>query len=198
MDLAEKCMDDFNKELNPLIKQRKVEVRENKRKNLLTADHFIRYGRSAYHQKLLNAHLKPSSQTFTKQFAINFRDYLISAMVIGNGLRASNIIELTVEDLYNVSKSDEYEGHKIITNKRYKTSTIYEEKFIVISNQLYDQLKFYEAHLRPLFQISSHHLIVATCGSASLSQSNVTCSITASFKSANVLKKDEYERVSCT
>ena len=39
---------DFNKELNPLIKQRKVEVRQMKRENLLLADHFIRYGRSSF------------------------------------------------------------------------------------------------------------------------------------------------------
>ena len=35
-----------------------------------------------------------SQKGFTKKFDINFRDYLITSLVINNGLRASNIIEL--------------------------------------------------------------------------------------------------------
>ena len=51
LTVLSQAIEDFNKELNPLIKQRKVEVRQMKRENLLSAYHFIRYGRSPSFKK---------------------------------------------------------------------------------------------------------------------------------------------------
>ena len=44
LTVLKQAIEDFNKELNPLIKQRNVEAWQMKRENLLFADHFIRYG----------------------------------------------------------------------------------------------------------------------------------------------------------
>ena len=199
MDLIEKSVEDFNKELNPLIKQRKVDVREEKRKNLLTSDHFVRYGRSNFVQKLIKTSKNNLTKIFSKQFCINFRDYLITSLVIGNGLRASNILELRIKDVDNATVAEGYEGHKIITNNKYKTSTIYGEKFVVVSDSLYNQLRFYLNRLRPQFEgSSSSRLFVPTSGSLAMTQTNISSSLTASFKNAAILKAAEYQRVSCT
>ena len=67
LTVLNQAIEDFNKELNPLIKQRKVEVRQMKRENLLFADHFIRYGRSFSIQKMIKM-VSNSQKGFTKKF----------------------------------------------------------------------------------------------------------------------------------
>ena len=198
MTVLNQAIEDFNKELNPLIKQRKVEVRQMKRENLLFADHFIRYGRSSFIQKMIKM-VSNSRKGFTKKFAINFRDYLITSLVINNGLRASNVIELTLKDVKEASVVTGYEGHRVLTNQKYKTSTIYGEKFIVASNQLYDHLMFYIENLRPIvLKTLSSRLFVPSSDSSKMSQTNVSSSLTSSFTNANVLNNKEYPRMSCT
>ena len=51
-----------------------------------------------------------SQKDFTKKFAINFRDYCVTRLVINNALRASNIIALTLKDVKEASatKAIEY------------------------------------------------------------------------------------------
>ena len=120
-------------------------------------------------------------------------------MVINNGFRGSNIIELTLKDVKEASVVMGYEGHRVITNQNYKTSTIYGEKFIVSSNQLYDHLIFYMENLRPIvLKTLSSRLFVPSSNSNKMSQKNVSSSLTSSFTNANVLNSKEYPRVSCT
>ena len=198
LTVLSQAIEDFSKELNPLIKQGKVEVRLLKRENLLFADHFIRYGRSPFIQKGIKM-VSNSHKGFTKTFAINFRDYLITSLVINNGLRGSNIIELTLVDVKEASAVTGYKGHRVITNQNYKTSTIYGEKFIIASNQLYDHLIFYLENLRPIvLKTLSSRLFVPSSNSNKMSQKNVSSSLTSSLTNANVLNSKEYPRVSCT
>lgn len=128
---AQRTLSDFTKELNPLIRQPKIDVRKNKVRNLLTPSHFIRYGSSEYIQKLIrktnslmcnNSH---ETVIMTKSFARQFRDYLVASLCINNDLRPSNIIALCLKDFAEAKDLSNYPGHKIITNKKYKTSTIY-------------------------------------------------------------------------
>ena len=51
-----------------------------------------------------------SQKGLTKKFAINFRDYLVTRLVINNGLRAANMIALTLKDVKEASatKAVEY------------------------------------------------------------------------------------------
>ena len=197
LTVLSQAIEDFNKELNPLIKQRQVEVRQMKRENLLFADHFIRYCRSPFIQKMIKV-VSNSQEDFTK-FAINFRDYLTTTLVINNGLRASYIIELTLKDVKEGIVVTSYEGHKVLTNQKYKTSTIYGEKFIVASNQLYDHLIFYMKNLRPIvLKTLPSRLFVPSSDSNKISQTNVSSSLTLSFTNANGLNNKEYPGVSCT
>ena len=137
------------------LRQRKTEVRRNKLRHLLKPAHFIRYGRSKHVQNIITTIKKyrndaKSVRKITKSFAMQIRDYLIANLVIANGLRSSNILNLRLRDFEECKSIEEYPGHKIITNDIYKTSSIYGEKFIVISQQLYEYCQFYIQHLRKI------------------------------------------------
>lgn len=203
MHLFEEMISDLNKDLNPMIKQRKIEVRANKLKHLMTPVQFIRYGRSEYVQHLIRQFDQfkgDRNNMMTRRLAIQFRDYIITRLTIANGLRASNIIELKVNDFENAKVVQGYEGHKVISNSSYKTSTIYGEKFIVISDILFDHCLFYINHLRCKINSNnkSTRMFLAASSSAQMTQTNVSCSVTASFSLAKVFAKDEYTRVCCT
>ena len=67
------------------------------------------YGQSPFIQKMVKM-VSNSQKGLTKKFAINFRDYLATRLVINNGLRAANIIALTLKDVKEASatKAVEY------------------------------------------------------------------------------------------
>ena len=195
----EDTLADFNKELNPYIKQRKVDVRRFKVKNLLLPSHFIAYGRSDHVQNLIKVYANWKESNLTQSYAIRFRDYLISTLVIGNGLRPSNIVNLTIQDLKEVEEVEGYKGHKVLTNSKYKTSTIYGEKFIVIPTEIVDQCWFYVNHLRILLNpAKSKWLFVPNSSSGKLTATNVSSSLTTTFRRSKVLGKTDHQRVSCT
>ena len=204
ISLLSEAINDFNKELNPHVKQRKVDVRRQKVKVLIGPNHFIRYGRSQFIQNLVKSYKRFLSaaerKKITRKFALEFRDYIIASLCIGNGLRASNVIELKVKDFLECGTDIEYPGHKVVTNSSYKTSTIYGEKFIVVPNKLYDQFLFYEKHLRHIVNStkSTRAFLPASAVTTKMCQANVCSSLTATFKLANVFTKNEFERVSCT
>ena len=198
LHMLEEQVGAFTKKLNPSIKQRKIDVRREKVRSLLLSRHFIAYGRSKHVQKLIWSSKKPS-QFVRKSKAIQMRDYLITTLVIGNGLRASNVINLTIKDIKEAVDDPQYEGHKVITNSLYKTSTIYGEKFIVIPNDTFRQINFYIDHLRQkINSTKSTKLFLPNSCKKRLSATNVSSSLTASFKRANVLSPKEKSRICCT
>ena len=127
------------------LRQRKTEVRRNKLWHLLKPAHFIKYGCSKHVQNI--AAIKKyrsdarSVRKIRKSFAMQIRDNFIANLVIANGLRSSNILNLRIRYFEECKSIEEYPGHKIITNDIYKTSSIYGEKFIAMSLQLYEHLR---------------------------------------------------------
>ena len=109
LKLLQDCVNDFNKEFNPFIKQRKVTVRFEKVRHLLYPAHFIKHGRSKVIQDLLNSfHQFESaapiqvSKTITRTFAIQFRDYLITSLVIANGLDHQTLYSHVLRTFRNI------------------------------------------------------------------------------------------------
>lgn len=202
----EKALDDNNKKLHPKINQRKVDIRRFKAKTLLAPAHFVKYGSSEFVQNLLNNFIdyKKNPDGFLKfvgkPLATQFRDYIITTLCIFNGLRPSNIIELRIKDFHEYSVNNDYPGNKIISNSKYKTSSIYGEKFIVISDLLYEQCIFYINKLRLILtpDTKSKRVFLPKSENLKMSQTNVSNSLTASFSSANVFSESEFKRVSCT
>ena len=130
---------------------------------------------------------------------MQIRDYLIANLAIANGLRSSNILNLRLRDFELCKSIEEYAGHKIITNDIYKTSSIYCEKFIVISQHLYEHCKFYIQPLRKIAtNVKSSRAFLAASGQRKKTQTNIASSITSTFKAAYILSTTEYQRVSCT
>ena len=201
IQLLSETITDFNKELNPFIKRRKVDVRRNKVKQLLTPGHFIKYGQSEFVQQLISTvkRDKQRSKMITSEFARQFRDYLITSIAITNGLRPSNIMELRINDLQQCQDVEDYPGHKILVNAKYKTSTIYGEKFIVIPQATFLHLKFYVEKVRNrIGNVKSSRLFLSSGRSTHMNQTNISSSITSSFKLAKVFGIREYKRVTCT
>ena len=197
LHFIEDAISDFNKCLTPFIKQRKVDVRRQKARNLLLPSHFIAYGKSPHIQNFLR--LPNLKQMLTKSTAVQFRDFLMTSFVIGNGLRASNVINLSLKDIEEAKEVNGYPGHKVITNSSYKTSTIYGEKFVVVPESIFALTMYYIQHLRPkLNATKSKKLFLPNSDSAELSSTNVSSSLTASFKRACILDETEQQRVSCT
>ena len=77
---------------------------------------------------------------------------MVSICII-NGLRSSNLINLEIKDVERYTLNDDYRGHKILVNDRYKTATIYWEKVIVIPDLMYNHLLFYLEKCRLLLSI---------------------------------------------
>ena len=109
LKLLQDCVNNFNKELNPFIKQRKVTVRCEKVRHLLFPGHFIKHGRSTAIQDLLNSfdQFKSAtpiqvSKTLTRTFAIRFRDYLITSLVIANGLEHQTLYSHVLRTFRNI------------------------------------------------------------------------------------------------
>ena len=129
---------------------------------------------------------------------MQIRDYLIANLVIANGLRSSNILNLRLRDFGEGKSIEEYPGHKIITNDIYKTSSIYGEKFIVMSQQLYEYFQFYVQYLwKIVTNVKSLRDFLTASGQCKMTQTNVTSSITTALKATYVLSPIEYQSVSC-
>ena len=111
-------------------------------------------------------------------------------MVIGNGLRSSNIIESKMRDYNKHKVVAGYKGHKVLSNDTYKTSSVYGEKYIVISNQLYKHYQFYVAYLRnKICNTKSKHVFMAGSGlQKNMTQTNVASSLTSILKLTIFLK----------
>ncbi|XP_057295982.1 uncharacterized protein LOC130624937 isoform X1 [Hydractinia symbiolongicarpus] len=197
--LLEESIEDWNIRLRPLIKQRKVNLRRLKTRHLLTVEHMIKYGRSPFTQDIvakLNNYSTRGKSKYTIGFCLKVRDYVMTNICIMNGLRASNLIELLVSDVKEASRHDDYPGHWVIINSNYKTSTIYGEKVIAIPDAIFNHLKIYMDHLRPLFEnASSKYLFLPSSNEDKMSHGVVGSALTSSFKDAEVFSEKEYQRV---
>lgn len=199
LHLLEESVTDYNKNLNPFIKQRKVEIRKENLKHLLTPLHFIKFGRSDYTQKMIkkcNEYQKAKQKMSpTKAFCMQFRNYLITSLTIDNGLRSPNVTELKVRDVLSASVLEGYPGHKIVSNLNYKTSTVYGEKFLAIPVALYQQCLFYIEILRSKINVTkSSTMFVSNSKSPKMTQTAVASGLTVAFKEAQVFMKSEKTR----
>ena len=85
--------------------------------------------------------MEKQKMKITKRFAQQVRDYLISNLCVMNGLRASNIIHLTMSDVFDAHKAEKYPGYMVFINSNYKTSTIYGEKVIVLPDNVFRHIQ---------------------------------------------------------
>ncbi|XP_057302645.1 uncharacterized protein LOC130636789 isoform X2 [Hydractinia symbiolongicarpus] len=199
MTALSEYIDEWNADFTESIAQRKTDIRRIKIKRLMTPTHMIKYGRSNFVQGLVKSIERVAkSEKPTKRFCQQVRDYLITNLCIMNGLRSSNLIELRVSDVQEAHTSEEYPGYMVFTNSRYKTSTIYGEKVIVLPKNVFEHLKYYVKEIRPVLNPTTNTYLFISSDTNQLSHATIGSSLTSSFKNAAVFGKHEYDRVSPT
>ena len=155
----------------------------------------ISYGRSSFVQNLTKKLNQRKKEFFTTRFCQQVQDYIISNLCIMNGLRSSNIIELRVEDVVQASLAEGYPGYTSMVNLKYKTSTIYGEKIILMPNDLFKHICIYKDTMRGLLNPEAGEHLFVSSSSPKLSHPTIGSALTSSFKQASVFKKSEYQRV---
>ena len=194
----------FTKKLNRLERKRKMEIRKYKCDNLINEKDFFKFFQS-YHIKKQSNKLdsllleEECSKIPTIYECCDCRNYIMVTLTVINALRSSNIINITLHDIEHASTHDTYENAMFIESTQYKTSLLYGPKIILISMHLYDQIKTYIKHMRPLVTKDDHlekyNRYLFTCSEANLqtskptakiSQSAVSSMISSSFKKSKV------------
>ena len=126
-----------------------------KLKTLIRTDQFLKYENSE-HVKEINEKLKNHSEhkkeaiKINKQQVINIRDYLMVSLTYFNFLRASNLMNISLDAVEKISKHDEIDDVWVLTNVEYKTSMIHGVKIILLDTILQEQVQLYIEHYRPL------------------------------------------------
>ena len=126
-----------------------------KLKTLIRTDQFLRY-RNSELVKEINEKLRNHSEhnkdaiKINKQQVINIRDYLMVSLTYFNFLRASNLMNISLDAVEKISKHDEIDDVWVLTNVEYKTSMIHGVKIILLDTILQEQVQLYIEHYRPL------------------------------------------------
>ncbi|XP_065676531.1 uncharacterized protein LOC105844710 isoform X2 [Hydra vulgaris] len=193
-------MEEWNSDLTKPIAQRKTDIRKIKLKRLMTPSHMIKYGRSVHVQGIIKSlnkkiNCNDNKLKLTKRFSQQVRDYLIANICIMNGLRASNIIELRTQDVFDATTNPEYPGYKVFVNSTYKTSTIYGEKVIALPIDIFKHLEFYIKELLPILNQSEASFLFISSDAEKMTHGAIGSALTSTFRQALVFGATEYPRV---
>ncbi|XP_065656600.1 uncharacterized protein LOC136081998 [Hydra vulgaris] len=193
-------MEEWNSDLTKPIAQRKTDIRKIKLKRLMTPSHMIKYGRSVHVQRIIKSlnkkiNCNDNKLKLTKRFSQQVRDYLIANICIMNGLRASNIIELRTQDVFDATTNPEYPGYKVFVNSTYKTSTIYGEKVIALPLDIFKHLEFYIQELLPILNPSEASFLFISFDAEKMTHGAIGSALTSTFRQALVFGATEYPRV---
>lgn len=115
-----------------------------------------------------------------------------------NWLRATNMTEISVEDVNEAEASNNQPGYFTFTKSSYKTATIYGEKVTVLPKKLFGHLKIYVKKLRPILNGSSNENLFVLNNREKMMQGVIGSAMTASFERTDVFSKSEYPRLSPT
>ena len=115
---------------------------------------FQDYG-SSEHVSSINSTLVKSEKNkkdlkLTKQRAIGIRDYLMVSLTYFNCLRASNLMNISLEDVKKIKKHEEVDDAYVLVNEEHKVS-----KIILLDTILLQQMKQYIELYRPLVSDNS-------------------------------------------
>ena len=143
--------------LKTSIDRREKLIAKIKSEALITVKNFQDFGSSS-HVKNINQTLKNMSLSraksvemkISKQSPIDIRDYLMVSLTYFNCLRASNLMNISLQDVNKIAKHEEIHGAYVLVNEEYKVSMLYGAKIILLDSILYEQLKLYIEVYRPI------------------------------------------------
>ena len=117
---------------------------------------------------------------------------------MGNAVRASNLINMNMKEFNEAAPESEYNAI-CLKSMNYKTSLLYGEKMILLPNDLHKIMKFFIKHLRPLFiddekePPHKRFLFTSSRGQKThITHSNISQSLTITFRKAGVFNKETY------
>ena len=189
---------ELNRRLQPFCKARQAAVADFKLDNLILPSDFVALGRSKQGAKIvfdLNGADAVTAPHYTTEQINACRNYLMAMICITNATRASNLINLTLQDLKEAKHDAEFDALCILS-KKYKTSLLYGRKAIVLPEELYGQLSNFVTHLRPRIADASdatlpddEKAIFLCSGSGSrMTHSTISNGLTHLFKSVPELR----------
>lgn len=201
MDRIRSKTAEFNRRLQPFCKERQSALADFKLENLLTPADCIALGTSSTVKKIvfdINGADAVTAPHYTVEQCTACRNYLIFMLCVTNATRASNIINMTVQNLAEAVHDNEFDA-LVIASPKYKTSMLYGRKAIVVCEELYGQLLQFSTHIRP-------RLIIDRCkedvispefepvfvhlsgGGSKMSHSTISNGLTQLFKSIPAFK----------
>ena len=127
-------------------------MQDYKSKKIITPKDMSIYGTSKLITEVVNVLDTVNAKNhrnFDLNDAVNARNHLLVMITFGNAARASNLINMTVDDFNAATKESEYNAW-CMTSVNYKTSLLYGEKKMLISEDMYIQFKNYLKFLRPI------------------------------------------------
>ena len=89
---------------------------------------------------------------------VHTRDYIMLTLYYINALRASNLINITLQEVLSAKRNKLIKDAFVFMNQKYKVSIIYGSKLILAPENLYNQIKLYIEHLRPKLTDDKHRL----------------------------------------
>lgn len=116
------------------------------------------------------------------------RNFLMALICIINATRASNLINILVEDVKKATLDQDLSGF-VFNSTKYKTSIIYGSKAIWLPYDIYHCLLAYITHFRPyITPSSSDYLFTSMRGNGEkMDHSLISNGLTSSFKKAGVI-----------
>lgn len=171
------------------------------KKATLLTDTIIREYGSAEGVKHLSQVLSGNCQPINnkkamKTLATKCRNHLMVMLCLGNALRASNLINITMQDIDDATENEEFGGALTISSEFYKTSMLYGEKIILFPKAIFSQTTFYIKHLRKYLTDDSEspqnqRKLFTTASKQDMSNSVVSNCLTSAFKLSGVLQKNQ-------
>lgn len=141
--------------------ERETKMREHKSKIYLPPN-FKMYGSSehvsqisTFLQSLAN---KPETTEMKMQMVIHTRDYIMLTLYYINALQASNLINITLQEVLSATRDKIIKDAFVFENQKYNVSIIYGSKLILAPENLYHHIKLNKEHLRPKLIDDKHRL----------------------------------------
>jgi len=182
--------------LKPFLKHREQNMATFKSQNIITPEVAANYGDSDHVRSLINIlNTAYAKGKVLKKHAIDIRNFLMLLVSFGNAARASNIINITLEDFDNAQEEPEYHAMSI-RSVNYKTSLLYGEKMLLFGKDLFFHIETYVKFCRPLLirdedKLQNERYLFTSSrpnnSNGRITHSALANSLTSTFQSANVL-----------
>ena len=211
MDLLNKKFTSLSDQMRRACLTHRQTMYDFKASTLLTPKDFIRYGESThvqgvrqFLQKIMEKELTVSSEDW--RMCVDSRNYLMVMLALANGLRTSNLMNMTVQHVNDATGHDVLPNVKIIKSRDYKTVMLYGEKWIVTANDMFQQLRTYIDFCSKIVNgievdicASQKYVFQSTKSIGRMKHSSLTKAVTSSFRNAGVvMESSDEQRVSCS